>query len=145
MKNILSYQNSAVFTGEEILDWANYQVNNGTSKKKYAARILKYYGDTLKSTREYHVLSRYETAGCNDICTMPLVVRDSVYNTNYKCVKQLTVYYGTEDERKSYIVKKGTIWHLVWCGGKYSSKELSGKDMTLSLPDSYVEKYFKKI
>lgn len=78
MKNILSYQNGAVFTGKEIIDWANYQVNNSTSKKKYATRILKYYKDTLKSMRKYHVFSRYETAGCNDIRTMPLVVRQYV-------------------------------------------------------------------
>lgn len=145
MKNILSYQNWAMFTGKEILDWANYQVNNSTSKKKYAARILKYYKDTLNPTRRYYVFSRYETAGCNDVRTMPLIVRDSVYNTNYKCVKQLTVYYGTGNEPKSYIIKRGTVWHLVWCGGENSSKELSGKDITLSLPDSYVEKYFKKV
>lgn len=66
-----------------------------------------------------------------------------MYNTNYRCIKQFTVYYG--DERISYIVKRGTIWHLIWCGGKKSFKELSGKDMILSLPDCYVEKYFKKI
>ena len=28
MKNILSYQNGTIFTGKEIIDWANYQVNN---------------------------------------------------------------------------------------------------------------------
>lgn len=75
MKNILSYQNSAVFTGKEIIDWANFQVDNKTSKSKYGARILKYYKDTLKSTREYHVFSRHETAGCNDIRTIPLVIK----------------------------------------------------------------------
>lgn len=75
MKNILSYQNGSVFTGKEIIDWANFQVDNKTSKSKYGARILKYYKDTLKYTREYHVFSRYETAGCNDIRTMPLVIK----------------------------------------------------------------------
>jgi hypothetical protein len=29
MKNILSYKNPC-FSGQEILDWANYQVNNKT-------------------------------------------------------------------------------------------------------------------
>lgn len=75
MKNILSYQNGAVFTGKEIIDWANYQVDNKTSKSKYGSRILRYYKDTLQSTREYHVFSRYETAGCGDIRTMPLVIK----------------------------------------------------------------------
>lgn len=75
MKNILSYQSGAVFTGKEIIDWANFQVDNKTSKSKYGARILKYYKATLKSTREYHVFSKYETAGCNDIRTMPLVIK----------------------------------------------------------------------
>ncbi len=78
MKNILSYQNGSVFTGKEIIDWANYQVGNKTSKSKYGARILKYYKDTLKSARKYYVFSRYETAGCNDTRTMPLVVRKYV-------------------------------------------------------------------
>ncbi len=75
MRNILSYQNGAVFTGKEIIDWANYQVDNKTSKKKYGTRILKHYKSTLKPTREYHVFTRYETAGCNDIRTMPLVIK----------------------------------------------------------------------
>lgn len=75
MKNILSYQNGTVFTGSEIIDWANFQVDNKTSKEKYGARILKCYKDTLKSYREYRVYTRYETAGCNDIRIAPLVIR----------------------------------------------------------------------
>lgn len=75
MKNILSYQNGAIFTGKEIIDWANYQVNNKTSKSKYGLRILKYYKDTLKSNRKYRVFTRYETAGCNDTRVMPLVTK----------------------------------------------------------------------
>ena len=75
MKNILSYQNGTIFTGKEIIDWANYQVNNKTSKSKYGLRILKYYKDTLKPDRKYRVFTRYETAGCNDIRVMSLVIR----------------------------------------------------------------------
>lgn len=75
MKNILSYQSGAVFTGEEIIDWANFQVDSKTSKSKYGARILKYYKDTLKSCRKYRVYTRYETAGCNDIRIAPLIIR----------------------------------------------------------------------
>lgn len=75
MKNILSYQNGTMFTGKEIIDWANYQVNNKTSKSKYGLRILKYYKDTLKFDRKYRVFTRHETAGCNDTRAMPLVTK----------------------------------------------------------------------
>ena len=75
MKNILSYQNGTIFTGKEIIDWSNFQVDNKTSKSKYGFRIVKYYKDTLKPTRKYRVFTRYETAGCNDIRVMPLVTK----------------------------------------------------------------------
>lgn len=76
MKNILSYQNGTTFTGKEIIDWANFQVNNKTSKSRYGSMVLRYYKDTLKSDRKYRVFTRYETAGCNDIRVMPLVIRE---------------------------------------------------------------------
>lgn len=75
MKNILSYQSGVVFTGSDIIDWATFQVDNKTSKSKYGVRILKYYKDTLKSCRKYRVYTRYETAGCNDVRVMPLIIR----------------------------------------------------------------------
>lgn len=34
MKNILSYKNPC-FSGQEILDWANYQVNNKTGIESF--------------------------------------------------------------------------------------------------------------
>lgn len=43
-------------------------------------------------------------------------------------------------------VERGTIWRLEWCGGEQNFKELSGPDkMHITLPDEYVEKYFKKV
>ncbi len=70
-----------------------------------------------------------------------------MYNTNYKCVKPLTLWYdGPDGKKKPYRVKRGTIWHLVWCGGEQSFKEFTGPDkMHITLPDEYVEKYFKKV
>ena len=75
MKNILSYQNGTIFTGKEIIDWANYQVNNKTSKSKYGLRIMKYYQYTLISDRKCRVFTRYETVGRNDTRVMPFVTR----------------------------------------------------------------------
>lgn len=46
-----------------------------------------------------------------------------MYNTSYKCVKPLTLWYdGPDGKKKPYRVKRGTIWHLVWCGGQYNFK-----------------------
>ncbi len=34
----------------------------------------------------------------------------------------------------------------IWCGGEQSFKEFTGPDkMRITLPDEYVEKYFKKV
>lgn len=36
-----------------------------------------------------------------------------MYNTNYKCVKPLTLWYdGPDGKKKPYRVERGTIWHL---------------------------------
>lgn len=69
-----------------------------------------------------------------------------MYNTNYKCVKPLTLWFdGPDGKKKPYRVKRGTIWRLKWCGGQWSFKELTGPGIYLELPDEYVEKYFKKV
>ena len=71
-----------------------------------------------------------------------------MYNTNYKCVKPFDVWLdaiGPDGKKIPYRVKRGTIWRLVWCGGEQSFKEFTGPDkMHITLPDEYVEKYFKK-
>lgn len=72
-----------------------------------------------------------------------------MYNTNYKCVKPFDVWLdviGPDGKKIPYRVERGTIWRLEWCGGEQSFKELSGSDkMHITLPDEYVEKYFKKV
>lgn len=66
-----------------------------------------------------------------------------MYNTHYRCVKPFTVF---DDKTQSPVrIERGSIWQLNWCGGKYSFKELKTHKMTISLPDSYVERYFKKV
>lgn len=53
---------------------------------------------------------------------------------------------GQDGKKIPYRVKRGTIWRLVWCGGEQSFKEFTGPDkMHITLPDEYVEKYFKKV
>ena len=64
MKNILSYQNRE-FSGKEILEWAQYQVDNNTSHSKQGARILKYFNN-LHLDRMYLIDSRYRTYACYD-------------------------------------------------------------------------------
>lgn len=59
MKNILSYKNPC-FNGQEILDWANYQVNNKTSHYKQGLRVLNLFGN-IKPDRKYYIFSNYRT------------------------------------------------------------------------------------
>ena len=59
MKNILSYKNPC-FSGQEILDWANYQVNNKTSHYKQGLRVLNLFGN-IKPDRKYYIFSNYRT------------------------------------------------------------------------------------
>ncbi len=63
---------------------------------------------------------------------------------------QLSSYHcysiGPDGKKIPYRVERGTIWRLVWCGGEQSFKEFTGPDkMRITLPDEYVEKYFKKV
>lgn len=59
MKNILSYKNPC-FSGQEILNWANYQVNNKTSHYKQGLRVLNLFGN-IKPDRKYYIFSNYHT------------------------------------------------------------------------------------
>lgn len=62
MKNILSYKNPC-FSGQEILDWANYQVNNKTSHYKQGLRVLNLFGN-IKPNKKYYIFSNYRTWSC---------------------------------------------------------------------------------
>jgi hypothetical protein len=57
MRNILSYAPDTAFSGQEILDWANYQVENKTGHFRNARLILHYYknlrAETLYTVRTY--------------------------------------------------------------------------------------------
>lgn len=75
MKNILSFENGTKFTGQEILDWANYQIKNNTSHYKQGQRLLKIYGKTLNPVRNYWVYSQYETFGVGDVRHKPLIIK----------------------------------------------------------------------
>lgn len=65
MKNILSYQN-AVFSGKEILDWVNYQIDNHTSHYSQGLRILDYFSK-IKPEENYIIQTSYETFSVNEI------------------------------------------------------------------------------
>ena len=75
MKNILSYKPGTVFSGQEILDWAKYQVQNKTSHHSKVLRVLRLYGKTLNPIRDYVIKSSYESWGCGNMVHKPLVVK----------------------------------------------------------------------
>lgn len=50
MRNILSYTPDSAFSGQEILDWAHYQVKNKTGHFRNARLILRYYGNLNPET-----------------------------------------------------------------------------------------------
>lgn len=75
MKNILSYKPGTVFSGQEIIDWAEHQVKNKTSHYKHGRRIMRLYGKTLNPSRLYNVLTQYESWHCGNGIHKPLVVR----------------------------------------------------------------------
>lgn len=76
MKNILSYQPLTTFSGEEILNWANFQIQNETSHKKQGQRILdRFYN--LNKNRKYYVKSsfRMSSVGLGQLRKHPIVIR----------------------------------------------------------------------
>jgi hypothetical protein len=72
MRNILSYQNGK-FTGQEIMDWAKYQVENETSHKDAGRYILNHFN--LIPYNTYTVRSSYSGTGCGTIIHKPIVLR----------------------------------------------------------------------
>lgn len=85
MKNILSYKPGTVFSGQEILDWAHFQVKNKTSHRKQAMRVLNLYGKTINPIRDYVIKTSYESWGCGNIIHKPLV---------HRVGKELPTYWG---------------------------------------------------
>lgn len=74
MKNILSFKPGTKISGREILDWANFQIEQQTSHFKQGRRILKYFGN-LRPERMYLVKTQYETYGRGEIRHEPMVLR----------------------------------------------------------------------
>lgn len=74
MKNILSFKPGTKISGQEILDWANFQVINKTSHFKQGFRILKYFGN-LRPERMYLIKTQFETFGRGDIRHKPMVIK----------------------------------------------------------------------
>lgn len=74
MRNILSYQPSTIFSGEEILNWASFQIQNDTSHKKQGQRILdRFYN--LNKNRKYYVKSSFKTDSVGQVRKLPIVIR----------------------------------------------------------------------
>lgn len=73
MRNILSYQQGTKFTGKEILDWANFQVENETSHKEQGLTILNRF-DGINPERLYQIKTSYKGVGCGEIVNKPIVI-----------------------------------------------------------------------
>lgn len=73
MRNILSYQPGAKFSGREILDWASHHAENKTSHMKAGNHILNHFGN-IKADRNYCVFSSYR-GDHHEIIHKPLVVK----------------------------------------------------------------------
>ena len=73
MRNILSYQPDMKFTGREIIEWSNFQVENKTSHMKQGEYILKHFN--LLPHREYYIRTSYEGTGCGEIIHKPLILK----------------------------------------------------------------------
>lgn len=72
MRNILSYQQGTKFTGKEILDWANFQVENETSHKEQGLSIL-YRFSNINPDRLYQINTTYKGTGCGEIINKPII------------------------------------------------------------------------
>lgn len=56
MKNILSYKPGTKFSGKEILEWAKYQIDHNTSRRKQGQKIINRFSN-LKQDCEYEIHS----------------------------------------------------------------------------------------
>ena len=63
MKNILSYK-KPVFTGQEIMEWVEYHIQNNTSHSKEAKYILCHY--KLIPNKKYYISTHYYGTGCGE-------------------------------------------------------------------------------
>ena len=66
MKNILSYKPGSTFSGEEIIRWANYQINNNTSHKKQGLDIVNRFNN-ISHNKQYKIVTSYKGTGCGEI------------------------------------------------------------------------------
>ena len=104
----------------------------------------------------FFFMAMYEKDGLPFEKVMGNIIRQKFINPGTRPYKtenfysQIGMLLKEEDvpdgKKKPYRVERGTIWHLVWCGGQYSFKEFTGPDkMRMELPDEYVREYFKKV
>ncbi len=74
MRNILSFQPGSKFSGEEILQWAKFQVDNQTSHMRQGSSILRRFGN-LRPEREYRIMTSYEGTACGSLIHKPLILK----------------------------------------------------------------------
>ena len=73
MRNILSCIAGTKFSGQEILDWAKYQVENKTSREKQGRIVLRRFYN-LKPEKMYLVQSHYPQKVSRNAVHKPLVI-----------------------------------------------------------------------
>ena len=57
-KNILSYKSYTIFTGKEINDWIQYQIEHETSKARIAQKMQRHF--TIKNDGRYRIIKNKE-------------------------------------------------------------------------------------
>lgn len=92
MRNILSYQFGTAFTGKEILDWANHQVENQTSHLKVGKTILRKFGN-IHADRMYAIFLYHPGTGCGEIKKELTII---------KAEKAPTIRFFNKFSRKGY-------------------------------------------
>lgn len=55
MKNLLTYKIGSVFTGKEIKEWIQFQLDNDTAYKKYAQEMTN-YSSLLEDDKKYKLI-----------------------------------------------------------------------------------------
>ena len=84
MKNSLSYKYGTVSTGAEILEWAQYQVDNYTSHQQQGNTILNRYGKTLKPDKRYHIYGSRKTYAVNEIVKKPYIIKTKQFSVRFQ-------------------------------------------------------------
>lgn len=73
-KNVFSYPDGTVFTGQEILDFINYHLTHNTSKTKIARYMCRKFSK-IKSEMQYKFFAKWVCVYTNTLVNKPRLLR----------------------------------------------------------------------